>query len=71
MANQQERITRVIAEQLGVMQSDVQPHKELVADLGSDSLDDIELVIALEDEFGIEIPVADVFALVASFPDAA
>lgn len=71
---QQNRISRVIAEQLGVELSMVQPETRLVADLGSDSLDDIEIVMAMEDEFGLEISdddaekcvtVADIFALIA------
>lgn len=71
---QQQRIVRVIAEQFGVEDAVVTPDKRFVADLGSDSLDDIELVMAMEDEFAIVIPearaeqmvtVADAFALIA------
>ena len=47
---------KIIAEQLGVEESQVTPEKSFVADLGADSLDTVELVMALEDEFGIEIP---------------
>ena len=46
----------LIAEQLGVPEADVTNEKAFVADLGADSLDTVELVMALEDEFGIEIP---------------
>jgi len=47
------------AEQLGVEESQVTNEKAFVADLGADSLDTVELVMALEDEFGIEIPDED------------
>lgn len=50
---------KIIAEQLGVEESQVSPEKSFVADLGADSLDTVELVMALEDEFGIEIPDED------------
>ena len=50
---------RIIAEQLGVEESQVTNEKAFVADLGADSLDTVELVMALEDEFGIEIPDED------------
>lgn len=53
------RIKKTIAEQLGVQQSTVTEEKAFVADLGADSLDEIELVMAIEDEFGIEIPDDD------------
>ena len=48
-----------ISEQLGVPEGDVTNEKAFVADLGADSLDTVELVMALEDEFGIEIPDED------------
>ena len=50
---------KIIAEQLGVEESQVTNEKAFVADLGADSLDTVELVMALEDEFGIEIPDED------------
>lgn len=53
------RVKKTIAEQLGVQQSTVTEEKAFVADLGADSLDEIELVMAIEDEFGIEIPDDD------------
>jgi len=55
MRTNSQRIIRVIAEQLGIDENIVTPEKSLTADLGADSLDDIELVMAIEDEFGIEI----------------
>jgi len=56
MENVEQRVKKIIAEQLGVPESDVSNEKAFVADLGADSLDTVELVMALEDEFGIEIP---------------
>ena len=53
------RVKKIIAEQLGVEESQVTSEKSFVADLGADSLDTVELVMALEDEFGIEIPDED------------
>lgn len=49
-------LVKVVAEQLGIRESDVQLNKHFVRDLGADSLDLTELVMAIEDEFGIEIP---------------
>jgi acyl carrier protein len=56
MSDIEARVKKIIAEQLGVPESDVVSAKAFVADLGADSLDTVELVMALEDEFGIEIP---------------
>mgnify|MGYP006345612585 CR=1 FL=1 len=56
MSDIEARVKKIIAEQLGVPESDVTNAKAFVADLGADSLDTVELVMALEDEFGIEIP---------------
>ena len=51
----QSRVVTAIAEQLGMETSGVTPEKNFHHDLGSDSLDDIEIVMALEDEFDLEI----------------
>jgi acyl carrier protein len=51
-----ERVKKIIAEQLGVEEDDVTPEASFVDDLGADSLDTVELVMALEEEFGVEIP---------------
>lgn len=50
------RVVRVISEQLGLDESEVEDDKHIIADFGADSLDIIELVMAIEDEFNIEIP---------------
>ena len=55
MSDIEARVKKIIAEQLGVPEADVVNEKAFVADLGADSLDTVELVMAL-DEFGIEIP---------------
>jgi len=49
----------IIAEQLGVKPEEVTPEASFIDDLGADSLDTVELVMALEEEFGIEIPDED------------
>ncbi len=54
-----ERIKKIIAEQLGVEEEDVVPDASFVEDLGADSLDTVELVMALEEEFDVEIPDED------------
>ncbi|MFO7561289.1 MAG: acyl carrier protein [Enhygromyxa sp.] len=51
-----EKITGIIAEQLDVKESEVAPEKSFTDDLGADSLAIVELVLALEEEFGIKIP---------------
>jgi acyl carrier protein len=54
-----ERVKKMIVEQLGVNESEVVPEAKFIDDLGADSLDIVELVMALEDEYGIEIPDED------------
>ncbi len=53
------RVKSIIAEQLGVKPEEVTPEASFVEDLGADSLDTVELVMALEEEFGIEISDED------------
>ena len=53
------RVKKIVAEQLGANEADVKNESSFVDDLGADSLDTVELVMALEDEFGIEIPDED------------
>lgn len=55
----QDKITEIIVEQLGVKPEEVIPEASFVDDLGADSLDTVELVMALEEEFGVEIPDED------------
>ena len=52
----QDKVRSIIAEQLGVKPEQVTPQASFIDDLGADSLDTVELVMALEEEFGIEIP---------------
>jgi acyl carrier protein len=54
-----ERVKKMIVEQLGVNEAEVVPEAKFIDDLGADSLDIVELVMALEDEYGIEIPDED------------
>jgi acyl carrier protein len=70
-----QKITKVIVEKLGVTEDQVKPEAAFIDDLGADSLDQVELVMALEDEFDIEIPdeeaeklkkVSDVISYVTS-----
>ena len=55
----EEKVIKIIAEQLGVDEEDVTPEAKFVDDLGADSLDTVELVMAFEEEFGIEISDED------------
>ncbi len=59
MATVDERVKKIIAEQLGVEEDEVTLEAHFVEDLGADSLDTVELVMALEEEFEIEIPDED------------
>jgi len=52
----EEKVKKIIVEQLGVEESQVGPEAKFIEDLGADSLDTVELVMALEEEFGLEIP---------------
>jgi acyl carrier protein len=54
-----EKVKKMIVEQLGVNEAEVVPEAKFIDDLGADSLDIVELVMALEDEYGIEIPDED------------
>jgi len=59
MAVSQDKVKQIIAEQLGVKKEEVTDNAKFVDDLGADSLDTVELVMALEEEFGVEIPDED------------
>lgn len=74
--NIQEKVTEIIVEQLGVSADQVKPESKMIEDLGADSLDAVELVMAVEEEFGIEVPdeeaeklitVGDIIAHVEKF----
>ncbi|HEX2242971.1 MAG TPA: acyl carrier protein [Gammaproteobacteria bacterium] len=56
MNNVEERVKKIVVEQLGVNEEDVTDNASFVDDLGADSLDTVELVMALEEEFECEIP---------------
>jgi acyl carrier protein len=56
MENIEERVKKIVAEQLGVKEEDIKNESSFTDDLGADSLDTVELVMALEDAFGTEIP---------------
>lgn len=56
MSNVAERVKKIVAEQLGIEAKDIKNEASFVDDLGADSLDTVELVMALEEEFEIEIP---------------
>jgi acyl carrier protein len=56
VSNFEERVKKIVAEQLGVKLEDVKNESSFVDDLGADSLDTVELVMALEEEFETEIP---------------
>ncbi|HUH63046.1 MAG TPA: acyl carrier protein, partial [Terracidiphilus sp.] len=59
MASTEERVKQIIVEQLGVDEAEVTPNASFVDDLGADSLDTVELVMAFEEAFEIEIPDED------------
>ena len=56
MENIEQRVKKIVAEQLGVNESEIKNESSFVDDLGADSLDTVELVMALEEEFDCEIP---------------
>jgi acyl carrier protein len=56
MENIEQSVKKIIAEQLGVNEAEIKNESSFVDDLGADSLDTVELVMALEEEFEIEIP---------------
>src|ERR1700674_5532176 len=59
METVEQRVKKIVAEQLGVNDADIKPESTFVDDLGADSLDTVELVMALEEEFETEIPDED------------
>ncbi|MDT8389076.1 MAG: acyl carrier protein [Lentisphaeria bacterium] len=65
MASTADRVKEIIVEQLGVNDDQVIPEAKFIEDLGADSLDTVELVMALEEEFGAEIPDEEAEKLVS------
>jgi acyl carrier protein len=59
MENIEQRVKKIVAEQLDVAEAEIKNESSFVDDLGADSLDTVELVMALEEEFGCEIPDED------------
>ena len=59
MDNIEQRVKKIVAEQLGVKEEEIKNESSFVDDLGADSLDTVELVMALEEEFETEIPDED------------
>jgi acyl carrier protein len=59
MENVEQRVKKIVAEQLGVNEAEIKNESSFVDDLGADSLDTVELVMALEEEFETEIPDED------------
>lgn len=59
MSSIEERVRKIVVEQLGVKEEDVKPEASFIDDLGADSLDTVELVMALEEEFETDIPDED------------
>ncbi len=59
MSDIEQRVKKIVADQLGVAEAEIKTESSFVDDLGADSLDTVELVMALEEEFGTEIPDED------------
>jgi len=55
----EQRVSEIVIEQLGVSRDDIEAESSFTDDLGADSLDLVELVMAMEEEFGVEIPEDD------------
>ena len=56
MSNVEDQVKKIVVEHLGIEESKVNPDSKFIDDLGADSLDTVELVMAFEEKFGIEIP---------------
>ena len=59
MSSVKEKVVKIVVEQLGVSEDQVTENAKFIEDLGADSLDQVELVMALEEEFGSDIPDED------------
>jgi acyl carrier protein len=69
MSDIEERVKKIVVEHLGVEESKIQSDSKFIDDLGADSLDTVELVMAFEEEFGVEIP-DDAAESIQTFGDA-
>ena len=58
--NMFEKVCKMLADQLGIEADSIKPEQEVVKDLGADSLDVVELMMALEDDYGITLPESEV-----------
>ena len=56
MSNVEEQVKKIVVDHLGIEEAKVKPEAKFIDDLGADSLDTVELVMAFEEKFGIEIP---------------
>ena len=65
MSDIEAKVKEIIVEQLGVNADQVNPEAKMIEDLGADSLDAVELVMAIEEEFGIEVPDEEAEKLVS------
>lgn len=65
MASVDERVKEIIAEQLGLEKEDIQPEASFIDDLGADSLDIVEMIMTIEDEFDVEISDEDAEKIVS------
>ena len=68
MSTIKERVMKLVCEQLGVKEEEVTPEASFVEDLGADSLDTVELVMALEEEFETEIPDDEAEKITTNYP---
>ncbi len=59
MSSVADKVKKIVVDQLGVSEEQVTPEAKFIEDLGADSLDQVELVMALEEEFGADIPDED------------
>ena len=69
MSDIEERVKKIVVEHLGVEEANIQSESKFIDDLGADSLDTVELVMAFEEEFGCEIP-DDAAEKIVTFKDA-
>lgn len=65
MSSVAEKVSAIVVDQLGVSEDQVNPEAKFIEDLGADSLDQVELVMALEEEFGTDIPDEEAEKLVS------